>query len=1451
MVVSGTNGSTAVATATIDLDQTPPSVSITANPGLTVATGTSVTLTASGASTYRWSNGASTTAITVTTANTYSVTGTAPNGCTATAQVTVTFVAPPSVNMAFPQFNSSYIAGTTMTIRANATTPAGTTITKVEFYSSVSFGAFSKIGEAISPPYSLTYTLPAVPGTSQSRQFRAVVTNSASVSAGQGGAGYNSVSVYAPTYTSTRNWYVNAVASSGNTAGTEALPFNTIQKAADRVAPGDTVFVMAGSYASTSQVVVGIQRTGLPNQPIVFMPYRSDKPVVALGNNNFDGFRILPAAAYVRIQGFEVVGNNANITLEQAQQQPGACEGPNPTATPIARFNGNGMSVNGGQGENLRPHHIVIANNTVHDCAGQGIGGSECDYVTIENNVVYNNSWYTVYGTSGINIINAWNFDNSTTAPRIIIRKNRSYGNKLLIAWNIGGTGTNCRFFDGNGIILDNNRGTNPSNPAQIKNPLGDYTGKILIENNLCYLNGGRGINVNYSDNTLVINNTTYQNGQSDGPFGIGIDNEFIMQGSIGARIFNNIFYGKSGELPTSVSSSQDVQHNNNLTFGGSSNGYFTGNQNLVGQDPLFVDAASGDFQLQASSPAINMGSNIAGQFAEQDILGITRPQGAGVDMGAYEFQGTALAIIQQPASSSAVCLGADVTVSVSVSGTVEGYQWYKDGQVLTGVASATTATLTLPNVTLADAGSYSVVITGFNSLTSTAFSLTVGNPPTATLSASPSTTLTCSQSSLTLTAGGGDAYSFSGPGLISQSGNTAVVNVAGVYSVTVNSAASGCASTTSITISQDNALPMVNITANPSLTITQGQTTTLTAQVAGGTSPLGFSWSTGQSTSAISTTMAGPYSVTVTNTNGCSATASAVVSTTTTPIDNAPFAITAVSTISCTPIAANRFSVQFTPQYGGLDGSPVSFSVANELASTTNPGPYSLSLYTDNPVITLRAVQGGVSSSFAYNWLSACTSSTGNTAPTVANPIPPQSATVGVGYTLSLASVFTDAETPNGLTLRVSGLPAGLSFVAPATISGTPSVSGVSSLTVIATDPGSLSTATSVTITVSPAGSTPPPSGLFSISSVSTIGCTPIAANRFSVQFTPQYGGLDGSPVSFSVANELASTTNPGPYGLSLYTDNPVITLRAVQSGISSSFVYNWLSACTSSTGNTAPTVANPIPPQSATVGVGYTLSLASVFTDAETPNGLTLRVSGLPAGMSFVAPATISGTPSVSGVSSLTVIATDPGSLSTATSVTITVSPAGSTPPPSGPFSISSVSTIGCTPIAANRFSVQFTPQYGGLDGSPVSFSVANELASTTNPGPYSLSLYTDNPVITLRAVQGGVSSSFAYNWLNACGSASARRGAEPVTALHVTVLGNPQQGATVSIEVSGAEGQPLQLQLMNGNGREISSQSVGRAGLVERQQLNIANEPAGLYFLRVSTPTQQMTVKLVRMQ
>lgn len=56
--------------------------------------------------------------------------------------------------------------------------------------------------------------------------------------------------------------------------------------------------------------------------------------------------------------------------------------------------------------------------------------------------------------------------------------------------------------------------------------------------------------------------------------------------------------------------------------------------------NPLFVDANAGNYQLQAASPAIDAGVN-SPEAPTTDILGVSRPQGNGVDMGAYEAEPT------------------------------------------------------------------------------------------------------------------------------------------------------------------------------------------------------------------------------------------------------------------------------------------------------------------------------------------------------------------------------------------------------------------------------------------------------------------------------------------------------------------------------------------------------------------------------------------------------------------------------------------------------------------------------------------------------------------------------------------------------------------------------------------------------------------------------------------
>ena len=93
VIVMGSNGCMASSSITITEDGLLPTAGITNNTGTTVLTCTdpSISLTATGGSTYSWDNGLGSNAnATVNAPGTYTVTATAANGCTATASITIT-----------------------------------------------------------------------------------------------------------------------------------------------------------------------------------------------------------------------------------------------------------------------------------------------------------------------------------------------------------------------------------------------------------------------------------------------------------------------------------------------------------------------------------------------------------------------------------------------------------------------------------------------------------------------------------------------------------------------------------------------------------------------------------------------------------------------------------------------------------------------------------------------------------------------------------------------------------------------------------------------------------------------------------------------------------------------------------------------------------------------------------------------------------------------------------------------------------------------------------------------------------------------------------------------------------------------------------------------------------------------------------------------------------------
>lgn len=398
--------------------------------------------------------------------------------------------------------------------------------------------------------------------------------------------------------------------------GSLALPFRTIQYAADRTNPGDNVFIMNGTYSSTNGPLLTISRNGTASNYITFKPYAGHSPLLKASGNVWNA--VLINADYILFEGLELEGNNANLTLADAQIAYNQSKTASPTFN--ANFNTNAISIgeSGANGVDI-VHHVIVRNCKVHDFPAAGIGMRYADYVTIENNLVYNNSWYTMYATSGISVLGPNPIDNVTTY-KIIISNNISYGNKTQIFWRRSQFGVDV-LSDGNGIIVDANNG---------RQGTAAYSGRTLVANNVSYNNGGSGIHAYQADRVDIINNTAFNNGVMVGYA------EIYGQDCSDVKIYNNIMFARSGG--NCNANDNGAIYDFNLYFNGTS---FRNGPNDKTADPRFVNRTldgSANFQLMNTSPAINNGSTIPAQFTSTDILGVARPIGFASDMGAYEY---------------------------------------------------------------------------------------------------------------------------------------------------------------------------------------------------------------------------------------------------------------------------------------------------------------------------------------------------------------------------------------------------------------------------------------------------------------------------------------------------------------------------------------------------------------------------------------------------------------------------------------------------------------------------------------------------------------------------------------------------------------------------------------------------------------------------------------------
>lgn len=413
-----------------------------------------------------------------------------------------------------------------------------------------------------------------------------------------------------------KSYYVSSLIGSDTNNGLSALaPCKNILTAANLTVPGDTVFIMNGVYEPG---VLKIEKSGTADKYITYKAFPGHTPKIISGKASI-WVLLMVKANYIVVDGIEFEGNNMNLTHEAAlaaYEHKNA--GGNDTYL-YGFYNTNGITMDGKSGA-FPIHHVTIRNCKIHDFSGGGISTMYSDYITIEDNVVYNNCWFTMYACSGISTVHQVNVDNST-GYKMFVRRNKCNNNYTKIPWiNI----TPHRLSDGNGIIIDLNQVTMVNGVAV------PYTGRTLVENNVSFNNGGSGVHT-LGSHVDIVNNTAYNNGVVMGYA------EIYAGWASDVRILNNIMYSKTGGKCNSNTSNTNVTYDYNIYFNGS---YAVKSPHDKYMDPQFINASTdplvANFKVANTSPAVNAGYN--GFAPKFDILGVARPMGGTVDCGAYEL---------------------------------------------------------------------------------------------------------------------------------------------------------------------------------------------------------------------------------------------------------------------------------------------------------------------------------------------------------------------------------------------------------------------------------------------------------------------------------------------------------------------------------------------------------------------------------------------------------------------------------------------------------------------------------------------------------------------------------------------------------------------------------------------------------------------------------------------
>jgi hypothetical protein len=565
------------------------------------------------------------------------------------------------------------------------------------------------------------------------------------------------------------SFYVSPSGDDSN-PGSLSTPWKTITHAALSTHAGDTIFLRGGTYQET-EISISDSMGGSPGNFKTIQNYNGEQPVL----QNQKGINL--TASWIRIQGiqFQGVGVNSNTWAATV------------------------------------PDNIQIVGNSFYGATP----GAAIDVVG--DNLVISRNWIEMKSQpsnadSGItlrygrNNVISGNYISGTTGPGLYIHDE----NLSVYAAGAAQSGYNNIVIAGNiikGSVLSSGLVLSTGSNFAVQN--------VMINNNVSTGNHANGLDIEAGLGVKIFNNTIYGN-DADGILVAYPESSQML----GVQIENNIL---DDPCTKKCSSHRHVEVTNTGMFGlvVMDNLYWPqsiGSTNAVDSrplfaDPLFTNAAAGDFTLQVGSPAIDAGVLVGLPF-----------NGSAPDLGAFESNATTTPVNQPP-----VRAGSDAIAKSSTSnnGSNQGVKG-NDKHSFPTVSAGPDQIITLPSAATL-AGSVTVV--------------PAGTPTTIAWSMS------------------------SGPGTVTfananASSTTASFSTAGTYVLTLTATAAGLTSRARATITV-NAAVLPTVSAGLNQTITLPSAATLAGSVTGGTNAT-TTWSMSS----------GPGTVTFANANAPSTTA-------------------------------------------------------------------------------------------------------------------------------------------------------------------------------------------------------------------------------------------------------------------------------------------------------------------------------------------------------------------------------------------------------------------------------------------------------------------------------------------------------------------------------------------------------------------------------------------------